>query len=176
VTAPPEVGNPVGYPDDPVAEGGVRDEGRRRRRMAAAVVALAVLSAAIGGLVGSQLKSPADAAGERAAPPASRLTVPVERRVLSSSLTLSGEIRFAEPVPVSLAGSVGVAGADTMVVTRAPELDRTVDDGDVLLEVSGRPVVALVGALPMYRSLSLGSEGPDVLQVEEALERLGFEP
>jgi multidrug efflux pump subunit AcrA (membrane-fusion protein) len=46
----------------------------------------------------------------------------------------------------------------------------------VLLEVAGRPVIALNGGLPTYRTLRPGSTGPDVTQLEEALSRLGLHP
>ena len=79
------------------------------------------------------------------APRASRITVGVESRTLSATLTLAGEISFAEPTPIALAGSVGIAEGETAVVTRPPVLDAVVAEGDVLLEVSGRPVIVLAG-------------------------------
>ena len=153
-----------------------RADGRRRRRQGAVVVGVALASAAAGVAVGSQIKSPADEAAARQAPPASRITVPVERQILSSSLVLSGEIQFNEPTPIRLAGSVGVEEGEAQVVTAVPTLGQLVQDGDVLLEVTGRPVFVMQGDLPMYRRLASGSEGPDVLQLETALERLGFQP
>jgi peptidoglycan hydrolase-like protein with peptidoglycan-binding domain len=148
---------------------------RRRRRQAAAVVGLALLSAGAGVLVGTRLKSPSDAASQRAAPTASRITVPVEMRKLESTLTVAGEIQYVEPTPVRLAGAVG-GGGDRQVVTRLPTVDAEVAEGAVLLEVSGRPVFAMHGELPMYRQLVPGSTGPDVTQLETSLETLGFSP
>jgi peptidoglycan hydrolase-like protein with peptidoglycan-binding domain len=148
---------------------------RRRRRQAAAVVGLALVSAGAGVLVGSRLKSPSDAASQRAAPTASLITVPVEKRKLESTLTVAGEIRYVEPTPVRLAGAVGGSG-DRQVVTRLPAVDAEVAEGAVLLEVSGRPVFAMRGELPMYRQLVPGSTGPDVTQLETALDTLGFSP
>jgi peptidoglycan hydrolase-like protein with peptidoglycan-binding domain len=51
-------------------------------------------------------------------------------------------------------------------------------NGDVIAEVDGDPVVALIGDLPMYRPLQYGRtpDGPDVRQLEEALVALGFDP
>ncbi len=173
----PEIGAPV--PDEPPTgwrETAARADGRRRRRQGALVVGVALASAAAGITVGSQIKSPADEAASRQAPPASRITVPVERQVLSSSLVLSGEVQYNEPTPIRLAGSVGVEEGEAQVITAVPSLDQLVQDGSVLLEVTGRPVFALQGDLPMYRRLATGSEGPDVLQVEQALERLGYPP
>ena len=89
---------------------------------------------------------------------------------------MAGEIAFAEPTPIALAGSVGIAEGETAVVTRPPVLDAVVAEGDVLLEVSGRPVIVLAGELPMYRSIGPGASGSDVAQLEAALARLGFDP
>jgi peptidoglycan hydrolase-like protein with peptidoglycan-binding domain len=148
---------------------------KRRRRQAAAVVGLALLSAGAGVLVGTRLKSPSDAASQRAAPTASLITVPVEKRKLESTLTVAGEIQYVEPTPVRLAGAVGGSG-ETQVVTRLPTIDADVAEGGVLLEVSGRPVFAMRGELPMYRQLVPGATGPDVTQLETSLEKLGFSP
>jgi peptidoglycan hydrolase-like protein with peptidoglycan-binding domain len=65
--------------------------------------------------------------------------------------------------------------ASDPVVTRAPTKRVTaVVDGQVLVEVSGRPVFVLSGGLPPYRDLSLGDDGPDVAELQEALHRLGY--
>jgi multidrug efflux pump subunit AcrA (membrane-fusion protein) len=42
------------------------------------------------------------------------------------------------------------------------------------VEVVGRPVFLLAGEIPMYRDLRPGAIGDDVLQVEQALARMGF--
>ncbi len=151
-------------------------DGRQRRRQAIVVVGVALLAGIGGVLVGTQVRSPADEAASRAAPTPSRITVPVERRVLESSLVLSGEVQFNEPVTIKLAGAVGVPTDETQVITRLPEIDQVVQEGDVPFEVSGRPVFFLQGELPMYRRLVIGTEGPDVLQLEAALSRLGLAP
>ncbi len=152
------------------------DPARRRRRLALVVVGVAIVSALGGVWVGSRLRSPADAEADRKPPTASRITVPVTRQALSSSLVLAGEIQFAEPFSVKLAGNVGLGEGDTAVITRLPDTDTPVGEGDALLDVSGRPVFVLTGDAPMYRSLEAGSTGPDVLAVEQALDRLGFSP
>lgn len=149
---------------------------RRRTRQAAVVVGIAVLSAAIGVVVGSRLKSPADAANEREAPAASVITVPVEMRKLVSTLVVSGQTQYVEPTPVRLAGAVGTSAGDRQVVTRIPELNSEIAEGGLLMEISGRPVFAMRGELPMYRQLTPGAKGPDVLQLETSLEALGFPP
>ena len=147
--------------------------GSRRTKMAVGVVVIAVGAAAIGVVAGRQLQSPADAAAAAKAPEASRITVPVEKRTLVSRLIANGDVQYTEPTNLRLAGAVGASGGATQVVTKAPELDTPLDEGDVAMEVSGRPVFVFEGALPTYRPLEPGSTGPDVLQLEEALARLG---
>ena len=46
----------------------------------------------------------------------------------------------------------------------------------MLVEVTTRPVFVLQGELPMYRRLVIGTEGPDVVQLEQAMVRLGYDP
>ena len=153
-----------------------RHDGRRRRRQGAIVIGVALASALVGVLIGSRIKSPADQAADRAAPRASRITVPVERQVLSSSIVLSGNIEYNEPTAIALAGNVGVDDGEAQVITKVPEQGQQVQEGDALFEVTGRPVFFLQGELPMYRALSVGSTGPDVVQLETSLDRLGFSP
>lgn len=60
-------------------------------------------------------------------------------------------------------------------VTWLPEVGAVVRRGGVLLRVDDRPVVLLLGKLPMYRALSTGVEGPDVTQLEKSLQALGYD-
>ncbi len=150
--------------------------GSRRRNLALVVVGASILSAGAGVLVGRRLQSPADAAAGAAAPDPSRITVPVERRSLESRLVANGDLEYQEPAPIRLAGPVGASAGATQIVTRAPALEAALAEGDVFMEVSGRPVFVFQGALPTYRSFEPGVTGPDVQQLEEALVRLGLDP
>lgn len=147
----------------------------------AGVVAITGAAAGGGWAAGRQLKSPADAAAEREAPEASVITAPVELRTLASNVIFRGSIAFAEPRAVSLAGAVGTGDAPSgsappSVITAVPAVSDEITEGSVLVQVSGRPVFAMVGLLPMYRALTPGSNGDDVRQLEEALARMGFDP
>ena len=132
-----------------------RAAGHRRRNLALVVVAASVVSAGGGIVVGRSLQSPADAAAEAAPPEPSRITVPVERRSLVSRLIANGDIQYNEPTPLRLVGSVGASGGSTQIITKVPELDAELAEGDVALEVSGRPVFVFVGELRrLVRSVS----------------------
>ncbi|MEV0626187.1 peptidoglycan-binding protein [Nonomuraea wenchangensis] len=145
---------------------------RSPRRLLAGVVAGVVVIAGAGWAVGARLRSPADEAARRAAPAASLVTAAVERRKLVSTVVLSGMLEYGSPLPVTLAGVVG-GGAELQRATRAPRKGR-IGEGAVLMEVNGRPVFALRGAVPMHRTIAPGGKGDDVRQLQRALRRLGY--
>jgi hypothetical protein len=148
----------------------------RQSKLLCGVAAVALIAAGSGWYAGAKLKSPADAAASRGAPTASRITVPVEQRVLSSSVVFRGSVTYSEPTAVSLAGSVGGATDAQALVTTAPQAGIALTEGDVVMEVAGRPVFALIGQQPTYRAMTPGAKGADVEQLESSLKRLGFNP
>jgi len=147
---------------------------RPRRRWMWAVVIVAMAGTAIGGwVVGRRIQSPEQAAS-RAAPPApSWITANVERRVLSKTVILRGDVRPQTSIeiaaPTSIEGSV-------IVTAPAAAIGQDVIEGMRIIEVSGRPVFVLLGAVPVYRTLKPGMRGVDVSQLQAALARLGFAP
>lgn len=90
----------------------------------------------------------------------------VERRTLSDVLTVSGEVRRDDVYTVS--SSVDGRVSDLLI-----EEGATVVAGDELIAVDGRTSVAVDGTAPFYRTLTVGSEGPDVRQLEELLVSAG---
>lgn len=137
-------------------------------------VALGVLVAlvAVAGVTAATIRfeSAEQATADADAPDGRPLTAPVERRELLEVVVTRGT--------VSSPGAVGVfapaVGDSLSVVTRdVPAVGTTLASGQVALEVAGRPVFVLLGSLPSYRDLSVGASGPDVLQLQEALQALG---
>lgn len=140
-------------------------------------LALVVLLALGAWVAGRQIRSPAQVAAEAAAPKPSPITVPVERRVLRSEVIARGTVRYGSPQSVVLAASdVKQAGGDSEIVTTPPRRGTSVSEGTIAMTVSGRPVFVLQGVMPSHRDLGPGTRGPDVAQLEGALERLGFSP
>lgn len=144
-----------------------------RKRMFLVVVAIAVAFGVGGYVLGQQLESPEDARAEVAAPEPSLIAVPVESVSLSNDVVVRGDAEFEGAVDLELDSALG-DGAARVVTGRVPEIDTEVNEGDVIIEVSGRPVFVLGGDLPGFREFKPGLEGDDVLQLEEALSRLGF--
>jgi multidrug efflux pump subunit AcrA (membrane-fusion protein) len=139
------------------------------------VVAAVVLAAGLGWLVGSQIRSPAEVAAEAQPPEASNITVKVVSEVLSADVITRGDVVYDEPLSVSLSGSFAET-PEKLVVTQAVEVNTELVEGSMAVEVVGRPVFLLTGEIPMYRDLRPGATGDDVLQLEEALVRMGFLP
>ena len=146
----------------------------RHIKMLAAVLAAVAAAAALAWVAGSRIESPADAAARTAPPTPSPILVPVEKRVLGSSVVTRGTARFGLPEPVSIAPSTlkPVAG----LIATLPVRGVQVPEGAALLTASGRPVFVLQGNLPAYRDLVPGLRGEDVRQLEQALARLHFDP
>jgi peptidoglycan hydrolase-like protein with peptidoglycan-binding domain len=118
--------------------------------------------------------SPAELAAGARAPEAGPILAPVERRVIENTVTARADVTYADAVDVTVDPS-GFPGP-AVVTGRVPEVGAAVDAGGVALEVAGRPLIALPGALPAYRTLRAGLSGPDVLQLKAALTALGIDP
>ncbi|MFT3876557.1 MAG: hypothetical protein QM708_09070 [Propioniciclava sp.] len=58
------------------------------------------------------------------------------------------------------------------IVTRRPLEGTVADEGTILLEVAGRPLILLVGPYPLYRPLTMGDQGDDVKMLQRALNRV----
>ncbi|NED95385.1 peptidoglycan-binding protein [Phytoactinopolyspora alkaliphila] len=135
---------------------------------------IAVAALASGVFAGTRITSPEEAAARTAPPEASDVTVPVERRVLESAVIARGDASYTGAVDVELQ----FPGLETtpVVTGQVPKVGDKVGRGDVILEIIGRPVIALGGDIPMYRTLRPGMSGPDVKQLEKALDKLGLDP
>lgn len=147
---------------------------RARSRTLLIVGGTAVIALGAGIFAGTRITSPADAIARTAAPEASEVTVPVEARTLNSEVVTRGDVTAAGAVAVT--PEVGGLETPPVVTGQVPEVGAEIAEGAALLEIVGRPLVALAGELPMYRSLRPGMSGPDVEQLEVTLDRLGLDP
>jgi peptidoglycan hydrolase-like protein with peptidoglycan-binding domain len=133
-----------------------------RRTALVLLVALVTLSAA-----GTAAVVLSDRKETAAAPPAVGATTTVRRQTLAEQVTVDGNLGYGEPVPMKS----NTGGT----VTWLPKEGSTMTRGDTVVRVDNRPVVLLTGILPLYRPLTPGTEGPDVLQFERDLRALGYD-
>jgi hypothetical protein len=90
----------------------------------------------------------------------------VTRQYLSSQTEVSATLGYA--------GSYSVVDQAQGTVTSLPAVGQVVGQGQVLYQVSGAPVILLYGSTPAYRSLSSGTSGPDVQELNADLASLGY--
>ena len=88
-------------------------------------------------------------------------------RTLTEEITIRGELRRDELQTVNSAG-------DGRISELVIEDGDTIRAGDVLYALDGRRVVAVNGDFAFYRQLDVGSDGPDVLQLETILDEAGY--
>ena len=138
-----------------------------RRVIAVCGVAGALSAGGIGAglVIGNANRSPV-----YAAPKAVDLTIQVSAQRLRRTVRLSCRSgpAFTLAVPVK-----GPYAGNEAVVTGLPTR-RHVVAGELLAEVSGRPVLVFPGRFQAYRDLTAGDSGPDVLQLQAALRSAGF--
>jgi hypothetical protein len=144
-----------------------------RRQALIGVTVVALVSIGVGYAAAAQMSSPADEAARAQPPDAGPVTAALEQRALSSQVVTRGDTVFDGSVSVRIETS----GLDTppIVTGEPPPVGTSIEEGQVVLEIAGRPVIALDGALPTYRDLRPGSHGPDVAQLEVAMQRLGID-
>jgi hypothetical protein len=139
----------------------------RRRILQVIAVVVVVGGTALAWHVAAGARTPGQRAAEAAPPPASVITAKVTDDVLVDSVTLSGVFTRANTVAVRGPATVATGAA---VVTKLPvAAGAQVDNGTLVAEVSGRPLIALTGSFPAYRDLGEGDKGPDVTQLQNAL-------
>lgn len=97
------------------------------------------------------------------------ITREAEVRTLREELTIRGNLERVEQATVkaSFAGLVSQVFIDD---------GDTVASGDSILAIDGRPSIAVDGDIQFFRSLDVGSQGPDVAQLEQVLSDAGYNP
>ncbi|GAA1687297.1 hypothetical protein GCM10009830_38570 [Glycomyces endophyticus] len=136
------------------------------------VLAVALLGAtATAWYFAAQARTPAQRAEETAEPDDSVITVKVDQEQLVDTLEFEAVLDrtgdFSVPAPSA------PEGIETALASKLPlDVGDEVKAGTVLLEVSGRPMIALEGDVPAYRDLTEGDTGPDVEQLQLALQQL----
>lgn len=125
-----------------------------------------IIAAALGLAVGRQF-APSAIPVQPALPPA---TADVIRTTLVDTRTVSGTLSYGEEVPITAVG----AGTLTWIAPSGAVVER----GGQLFKVDERPVVALYGSVPMFRTLRAEAAAPingdDVMQLQENLTDLGY--
>ena len=132
--------------------------------IAAVVTAAAVL--VLGGAAARAVSSRVSIVGSGSRVKLPPATAEVIRTTLVETKTVAGTLGYGDEVPVDAAGQ----GTLTWIAATGS----TVGRGEPLFKLDERPVVALYGPVPLYRTLRQGLAGADVRQLEENLSALGY--
>lgn len=144
----------------------------KKSHVVSGVLALALIGATgTAWYFAMQAQTPAQRAEEAAEPEDSVITVRVDQDQLIETLEFDAVFNrtgdFDVPAPAA------PEGIETALASKIPlKVGDEVRAGTVILEVSGRPMIALEGAVPAYRDLTEGDTGPDVKQLQLALQQL----
>ncbi len=137
-----------------------------------AITLTALIALAVGLLAGRFVVSPQQAAADSAPPPPTTLTTPVLKGKIKQSVPLDAKVGPSSSVKVSPASPPEDSIAIVSAVHVKPS--DTVKSGAALVDVAGRPTFVLTGTITAYRTMSPGSKGKDVAQLQAALRQLGY--
>jgi hypothetical protein len=107
-------------------------------------------------------------------PPASAATAS------SVSTNLATVVQQTLTSQLAVSGTLGYSGTYVVLndaqghYTALPAPGQLINDGDVIYQVDGSPVILLYGSTPAYRTLCEYLRGPDVAQLNAALVALGY--
>ncbi|MEM8705535.1 MAG: peptidoglycan-binding domain-containing protein [Actinomycetota bacterium] len=128
------------------------------------IVGLATL--AVAAVIAAAVLGSSDDGDGTGAEPVTLRGFAAEQRDLAETTEISGTLAFADVTMVN----AGADGTITAIVDDGATLVR----GDVLYEVNAQPVTIFYGDIPFYRPLTPGTEGDDVLLLEQNLASLGY--
>lgn len=137
-----------------------------------ASVVVAGLVACLVVFVFPQLRTPQQMAAEAAPPPPSAITAMAEKRALSAKAVMRAVV--IPGAAVDLRPSDALAAAGTVVTAIPAASAKTVEPGKVLVEANGEPLIAMNWPFPAYRDIRADDAGPDVVQLQKTLARLGY--
>lgn len=144
----------------------------RGRVVVGAVLALTVIVGVVAFLIGRGVSTPSQQAARARAPKASLLTAPVELTHARTTVVLRGTLTDGGAISI---GAPGDLSGDLAVVTAvAISPGTSVNEGSLIAAVAGHPEFVLKGQIPAYSTMSYGSSGVDVSELQAGLEAGGY--
>ncbi|WP_448070457.1 peptidoglycan-binding domain-containing protein [Georgenia yuyongxinii] len=134
------------------------------RRIAGWLVAM-VLVAAGTWVVADRLESPAQIAARAEPPSPVPVTAPLRTGNVHARMTLT---------LTAVQDSRAVAGGEGVVTRTAVAAGDSLEPGELLANVDGRPRIALTGPFALYRDLGRGDHGDDVAALQDGLREAGY--
>jgi peptidoglycan hydrolase-like protein with peptidoglycan-binding domain len=134
------------------------------------IVVVAV--AALAFVIGRSVQTPGEQVAKARAPVASLITASVQHIVPRTVAVVRGTLHEAAPQTVNPPESIG---ADLPIVSAVSvHPGATIASGQLIAAVSGRPVIAMQGVIPAYRTMAVGDSGVDVAELQRVLAAIGL--
>ncbi|MFC7329908.1 peptidoglycan-binding protein [Marinactinospora rubrisoli] len=161
----PEATTNLEFPVTRERGNGATGSRRSRRRLVLGLVA--AIAVAVGAGVPITAAAGFGTSAEEPVTTFDGATDEVVRGPLEGSTTASGTLRFSDPRTMQ--------AARDGVITALPTAGSVLALGDRIYAVDDVPVFLLRGSTPAWRDFEIGmSDGPDVKQLEESLQSLGY--
>lgn len=141
-----------------------------RGLMVAVVLLVLAASSCVAYVIGRHSRTPAEIAARARPPKPSLVTAPVRLAHPHALFAFRATMVDVRPENVAFPASGGPSVVTKVAVVRG----MTVGDGGLLGAVSGRPVIVFRGVVPAYQSMSLGTRGVDVAELQAGLEAFGI--
>jgi len=136
-------------------------------------VLVGIVVGVLGGAMGiTWLHPPVDTSAIDNATKSVMVTAEVEDKPVRDLFSVQAQVRpeIEEPVVLATAGE----GARQIVSGKVHAVGSVLHFGDVVAEVSGRPVFAVPSWLPIYRDITENAEGSDVDALQQMLQDIGL--
>ncbi len=93
----------------------------------------------------------------------------VEERTVTEGLAIAGSTKAGETAPISVRST-----GEPILVYQNQKPGNVLEPGDFIGIIGADPVFVLDGPLPLYRDLTLGDTGDDVLAFQKSLNAAGY--
>ncbi|WP_297555654.1 peptidoglycan-binding protein [uncultured Actinomyces sp.] len=148
-----------------------RKPGKRRTGLFLAGFALIlILAVALTWIIAWKVQSPAQREASAEPPEPLPITIPIDRGDLQDSKFVSATVKGATTSEITIPRQSDVSVVSQLGINTG----ETLNAGNVVTWINGRPVIALKGAFPLWRDLSEGDKGEDVRELQVALNELGY--
>ena len=147
-----------------------RSSRARNRLLGAATAALSIIAVAAIVLAVQGFVNAANESDSSSQNPATQSTRVETGAVIKS---VQGSVATVPQASVTLPNLLTVPAPQ--LFTRAGAVNgTTLNNGTVIATIVERPIIALVSTIPFYRPLAVGTTGPDVTALQNALASLGY--
>lgn len=148
-----------------------RKPGKHRTGLFLAGFALIlILAVALTWIIAWKVQSPAQREASAEPPEPLPITIPIERGDLQDSKFVNATVKGATTSEITIPRHSDVSVVSQLGINAG----ETLNAGNVVTWINGRPIIALKGAFPLWRDLSEGDKGDDVRELQVALNELGY--